>query len=61
MHLVQRIIAAVGDGVYKDVDEACKTIIKPLKCFIQDDEMVKIIMKNIANLKTLSILKRIYN
>ena len=56
------IIASVGDGVYRDVDEACSIIIKPLEKLYPNDELVKNYNKKYSQFKKLyPILKEFYN
>lgn len=56
------IMASVGDGAYKDIDEACSVIIKPLEKLYPNDELVRGYNKKYDQFKKLyPILKEFYN
>lgn len=56
------IMASVGDGAYKDIDEACSVIVKPLEKLYPNDELVRGYNKKYDQFKKLyPILKEFYN
>lgn len=56
------IIAAVGDGAYKDIDEACSSIIKSSDAVYPDEKMVEVYNIKYKKFKILyPMLKEFYN
>ncbi|MGL5655406.1 MAG: xylulokinase [Fusobacteriaceae bacterium] len=55
------ILAAVGDGAYKDVNSACKEMIKALECYQPNEKNIEIYNKKYNKFKSLyPIVKAIY-